>query len=114
MATVTADKNKVVYIIGAITGNPDYKRHFDRAERDLRDLGYEMIINPTVSPANLPYDRYSYLSVGAVQASDIICVLEGWEKSKGARAEFSLAEMMGKTIIYEVCHYGKTGLEQIL
>lgn len=34
--------------------------------------------------------------------------------TKGARAEFSLAEMMGKTIIYEVCHYGKTGLEQIL
>lgn len=114
MATIKVDKNKVVYIIGSITGNPDYKQHFDRAERELRELGYEMIINPTVNPVNLPYERYSYLSVGAVQASDIICVLEGWEKSKGARAEFSLAEMMGKTIIYEVCHYGKPDLGQIL
>lgn len=114
MATIKVDKNKVVYIIGSITGNPDYKQHFDRAERELRELGYEMIINPTNNPVNLPYERYSYLSVGAVQASDIICVLEGWEKSKGARAEFSLAEMMGKTIMYEVCHYGKPDLGQIL
>lgn len=96
------NKKKVVYIVGAITLDIDnYKKKFAEAESDLRYVGFEMVINPTVIPDNLPYRRYAPISIAFVEACDVIYALNDWEKSIGAQAEVTYAKMAGKEIIYQ-------------
>lgn len=96
------NKKKVVYIVGAITLDIDnYKKKFAEAESDLRYVGFEMVINPTVIPDNLPYRRYAPISIAFVEACDIVYALNDWEKSIGAQAEVTYAKMAGKEIFYQ-------------
>lgn len=96
------NRKKVVYIVGAITLDIDnYKKKFAEAESDLRYVGFEMVINPTVIPDNLPYRRYAPISIAFVEACDVVYVLNDWEKSIGAQAEVTYAKMAGKEIIYQ-------------
>ncbi len=94
-------KEKVVYIVGAISLDGDYFRKFEEAEKKLREEGFEMIINPTILPDNLPYRRYAPISIAFVQACDVVYVLNDWEKSIGAQAEVTYAKMAGKEIVYQ-------------
>ena len=96
------NKKKVVYIVGSISLDIDnYKKKFAQAEEDLRYAGFEMVINPTVLPDNLPYRNYAPISIAFVQACDVAYVLNDWEKSIGAKAEVTYAKMAGKEIIYQ-------------
>ena len=96
------NKKKVVYIVGAISLDIDnYKKKFTQAEEELRYVGFEMIINPTCLPDNLPYRNYAPISIAFVQVCDVVCATEGWEKSIGAQAEVAYAKMAGKEIIYQ-------------
>ncbi len=96
------NKKKVVYIVGSISLDIDnYKKKFAEAESDLRYVGFEMVINPTVIPDNLPYRRYAPISIAFVEACDVVYALNDWEKSLGAQAEVTYAKMAGKEIIYQ-------------
>ena len=96
------NKKKVVYIVGSISLDIDnYKKKFAQAEEDLKWVGFEMIINPTVLPDNLPYRHYAPISIAFVQACDVVYALNDWENSIGAHAEIAYAKMAGKEIIYE-------------
>ena len=96
------NKEKVVYIVGAITLDIDnYKKKFAEAESDLRYVGFEMVINPTAIPDNLPYRRYAPISIAFVEACDVVYALNDWEKSIGAQAEVTYAKMAGKEIVYQ-------------
>jgi hypothetical protein len=76
---------------------------FDRAEYELTDHGYE-VFNPASSPApagghdEARYDHYLALDLPAVCRADIIMLLRGWEKSRGARLELATAELCGKQV----------------
>lgn len=94
-------KEKVVYIIGAISLDRDYYKKFKEAEADLRFKGFERIINPCCLPDNLPYRRYAPISIAFVQVCDVVYATKGWEKSIGAQAEVAYAKMAGKEIIYQ-------------
>lgn len=101
------NKKKVVYIVGSISLDIDnYKTKFAQAEDDLRYVGFEMIINPTVLPDNLPYRNYAPISIAFVQACDVVYALNDWEKSIGAQAEVTYAKMAGKQIVYQGKHNG--------
>lgn len=96
------NKKKVVYIVGAISLDIDnYKKKFAQAEESLKYAGFEMIINPTVLPDNLPYRRYAPISIAFVEACDVVFVLNNYENSVGAQAEIAYAKMAGKEIIYQ-------------
>lgn len=96
------NKKKVVYIVGAISLDIDnYRKKFAQAEEDLKYVGFEMIINPTVLPDNLPYRRYAPISIAFVEACDVVFVLNNYENSVGAQAEVAYAKMVGKEIVYQ-------------
>ena len=96
------NKKKVVYIVGSISLDiENYKKKFLQAEEDLRYAGFEMIINPTILPDNLPYRNYAPISIAFVEACDVVYALNDWEKSVGAQAEITYAKMAGKEIVYQ-------------
>lgn len=100
-----------VYIAGPMTGIKDWNfPAFFEAERQLEELGYE-VINPahndgaTVqdalqsagtpeSPNNL-WSYYMKRDLPQVMNVDMLCVLPGWQISKGARLEVTVARAIG-------------------
>ena len=94
-------KGVVIYIVGSISGDPNYKMKFRKAEKHLREMRFDKVINPICVTDNLPYECYAPISIGFVQACDCLFVLGDWKESKGARAEVAYAEMLGKEIFYE-------------
>lgn len=102
---------KKVYIAGPMSGLKDFNfPAFFEAERQLEKLGYE-VINPahndgaTVqealesagtpeSPNNL-WSYYMKRDLPHVMDVDMLCVLPGWQKSKGAMLEVTVARALG-------------------
>lgn len=100
-----------VYIAGPMTGVKDWNfPAFFEAERQLEALGYE-VVNPahndgaTVqdalqsagtpeSPNNL-WSYYMKRDLPQVMNVDMLCVLPGWQTSKGARLEVTVARAIG-------------------
>ena len=90
-----------VYISGAITDNPNFKRDFDMAQSILESAGYE-VINPAhlceVIP-NLEWERYVSIGMDLMDYADAICILPNWEKSKGAGIEKMSAVQRGLVFV---------------
>ena len=94
-----------IYLSGAITGCDDYIQHFEAAEKQLTGEGFS-VINPARILDQLPkdttkYEEYMELSMNLLDMCDFICMLEGWEQSRGANREYGYALGMDKTIIKE-------------
>ena len=125
---------QVVYISGPMEGYPDSNYPaFNAAAKLLYDMDYS-VLNPAVpediDPAN-PHetldDRTVYLrrDIEWVLQADFVVVLEGWEMSRGARLEVTVARSIGLPIYrldYQaaVDHWGllpvdyQTSLEEAL
>lgn len=90
-----------IYISGPITGEKRYKEIFEKAERELEARGYK-VINPAkmdeVMPDDTTWEEYMEVSGALLSFADGIYMLEGWEKSKGARMEYEWAKEQGKNI----------------
>lgn len=93
-----------IYISGGITGIKGYKAHFDRIEQALRVAGHE-VINPATTNGTLPtsttHKEYMHVSFALIDLCDSIIMLDGWDKSNGARQEFEYAMRHRKTIAFE-------------
>lgn len=95
-----------IYISGAITNNPNYKEDFERAEDYLqREYPNDEIINPALVNSFLPksttYEEYMKMCFCMLDMADSVFMLDGWEKSKGAKMEFERAVKNGLKIIYQ-------------
>lgn len=104
-----------VYIAGPMSGLKDFNfPAFFEAERQLEALGYE-VINPahndgaTVQEAlesagtpespNKLWSYYMKRDLPHVMDVDMLCLLPGWQKSKGAMLEVTVAKALGLSLM---------------
>lgn len=81
----------VIYIAGPMTGYKDHNRtaFFTEAMR-LAEHGH-VVLNPATLPEGLSQQQYISICIPMLMCADVIYLLEGWEDSAGARAEYAMA-----------------------
>ena len=94
-----------VYISGGITDVPDFKERFKKAERHLRELGFN-VINPAGLQDNVTigdFTHYDYMNfcIGLLELSDCVYFLDNWEQSDGSKSEMQQARLLNKKIVKE-------------
>lgn len=96
-----------IYISGGITGlpRPFYHHKFSTAEDRLKARGHK-VINPVrqnepINTQGFSYEDNMHLCYAYIDICDAVYMLEGWEESKGARAEHEYAINSAKEVIYE-------------
>lgn len=98
------DREKI-YISGPISGVAGYKFYFYVAEGHIEQQYGEDEVE-VVNPVRFCKPGWSWLRCMAVclwklLRCESIYMLRGWSKSRGARIEHKVAELLGIDIIYE-------------
>ena len=89
-----------IYLSGKMSGLPDFGRGvFNSAEETLKGKGFT-VLNPAWLPYGMEYSQYMAIDMAMLREADLICMLPGWETSKGALAEKVYAEAVGKPVTY--------------
>lgn len=101
----------LIYIIGKITGNPDYRKQFAYAEDALRMKYACDIINPAAR-GKMSQSDYARLSYNAVTKADAVACLWTVGDSFGATMEWHIAKSMGKRLMNVDKNYKVTEVEQ--
>ncbi len=91
-----------VYISGPITSLPycEAWMRFEIAEYKLRGAGYDAV-NPMKNGLNQDDSWVDHMreDIKLLMGCDVILMLPGWRKSKGARIEHVLAKVLGFEIL---------------
>jgi hypothetical protein len=101
----TQQKHSIkVYISGKISGTTDYLERFEKAEMELKSMGWD-VINPakinSFLPTDTTWEEYMEIDYKLMDICDTIYMLKDWESSKGANAELEYANKRKMNIIYE-------------
>ncbi len=93
-----------IFISGGISEVENYKERFDKAEEQLRRLGFA-VVNPANLPKVLPesettHEEYMKVCLKILSMCDGICMLDNWEQSRGAKQEYNYAMVHGMTIFH--------------
>lgn len=88
-----------IYLSGPITGLPEKNRPaFKEAENILLSQGHE-VFNPfqldLILPPTASWEDNMRHCIAELSKHQNICLLPGWDKSKGARLEALIAAQMG-------------------
>lgn len=85
-----------VYISGPMTGIPDLNRKaFDEAEKKLT-LAKCYVANPhKIDAPHDTYESHMAADIRELTYCDAIYLLPGWTESRGAMAEYAVAQVLG-------------------
>ncbi|MGI6355237.1 MAG: DUF4406 domain-containing protein [Lentisphaerae bacterium] len=103
----------LIYIIGSITNDPDYREKFDKAEEMLRAESACDVINPARRSPDLEPRIYAELSHSAILKADAIAHLWTTCMSFGATFEYRVAKAAGKEIYHITPEYKLISKRQI-
>jgi hypothetical protein len=85
-----------------MTGIPDWNfPTFHATAKKLRDAGHE-VFNPAETDngdTTKPWEYYMRKDLAMLCAAEAVAVLPGWQKSRGANLEVSVAESVGLPIL---------------
>lgn len=86
-----------IYISGKISGEKNYMRNFMDAENYLRSKGHCDIVNPTTidNSQSEVWQDYMRADIKAMMDCNAIYMIDGWERSRGAVLERSIALSLG-------------------
>lgn len=95
-----------IYISGPISNNDTYMEDFEKAEEYLHKVHPDVdIINPALVNSHLPksttHEEYMKMSFLMLDMCEIIYLLKGWDKSKGACMEYGYALAKDKVLMFE-------------
>lgn len=100
-----------VYISGPITGIENWQDNFLAAEKELLELsGAFFVVNPVSIAKEIEelffklkkvpdYTDYMRKDIKELSSCNIICMLPGWKRSKGARLEYRIAKILNMQIL---------------
>lgn len=92
------ERQAVIYLSGPITGVPNYWKAFEKAEANLRSLGY-IVLSPAKLPQGMTNEQYAKIDTAMINAADAVYFLPGWENSRGATIERAYCEYIGKAVM---------------
>lgn len=93
-------EQNTVYIAGKISDDPDYKRKFAAARKELERAGF-IVLDPSILPSSgFEYDAYIRISTAMMDECAAVCFLPDWAESGGARKEFARATARGQYIFF--------------
>ncbi len=91
-----------IYIAGPMTGIPEYNFPAFHAEAArLRSDGHD-VVNPAeiVTDTSVSWEACMRADIRELVTCEAICLLPGFENSKGARLERRIALDLGMTVMY--------------
>jgi len=86
-----------IYLSGKITGDPNYRKKFEKAASFFSDAGY-VVMNPAVLPEGMTPQEYMSINIPMLFAADAVAFLPDWTKSRGAQIEHELSQYAGKKV----------------
>jgi hypothetical protein len=92
---------KRIYIAGPMTGLPEFNfPAFQEAAAALRARGFH-VENPAENPTPPCGSWLAYMRMAVAQVAkvDAVALLPGWENSRGAKVEYTLATSLGLTVM---------------
>jgi hypothetical protein len=92
-----------IYVAGPMRGYPNL--NFDAFNANayaLREEGYEVVNPVEINPdPNAEYLECMRADIKALCDCDAIYLLDGWENSEGANAEYQVARMLKLKVYFE-------------
>lgn len=104
MEVVGNPKYKKIYISGPITDMPNKNiDEFEKYEQKFNNLNFE-VINPHKLHSPMQIESFTWsdfmrADIKAMMDCDLVAVLPGWDKSKGANLEVYIARSLAMPII---------------
>jgi len=96
----------IAYISGPMTGLPDLNHPaFQAAAQRLRAQGVQVISPHEITPPGAgpwSWAQHMRVDLAALLTCDVIVLLPGWETSRGAQLEKTVADALGLVVDYSL------------
>jgi adenosyl cobinamide kinase/adenosyl cobinamide phosphate guanylyltransferase len=93
-----------IYLAGSISNDDDYRAKFAHWAEEFRNAGWEVVspseLTESIHPNDNDREPSMRIDIPLLMTCSTIFMIEGWERSRCARCEWSIAECLEMTIVY--------------